>query len=40
MRHLKPYFRIGELSALYHIGVDSLRYYEEIGLISPKRSET
>ena len=32
-------FKIGEISRLYHIGVDSLRYYEEIGLICPRRSE-
>ena len=31
-------FKIGEVSRLYHIGVDSLRYYEEIGLIHPERS--
>ena len=36
---MEKYFKIGEISKLYHIGVDSLRYYEEIGLISPKRSD-
>lgn len=37
---MEKYFKIGEISRLYHIGVDSLRYYEEIGIISPKRSES
>ena len=32
--------RIGEISKLYHIGVDSLRYYEKIGLIQPRRAES
>ncbi len=34
---MKNYFKIGEISKLYNIGTDSLRYYEEIGLLSPKR---
>ena len=37
---MEKYFKIGEISKLYNIGVDSLRYYEEIGLISPDRSES
>ncbi len=37
---MEKYFKIGEISRLYHIGVDSLRYYEEIGIISPKRAES
>lgn len=32
-------YRIGEISKLYDIGPDSIRYYEEKGLISPKRKE-
>ena len=40
MIDLEKMFRIGEISKLYHVGVDSLRYYEEIGLISPRRSES
>ena len=36
---MRKVFRIGEISRLYHIGVDSLRYYEELGLIHPRRSE-
>lgn len=36
---MKKYFKIGELAELYQIGVDSIRYYEEIGLIKPERSE-
>lgn len=37
---MEKYFKIGEISKLYNIGVDSLRYYEEIGLISPERSKS
>ncbi len=36
---MKKYFRIGEISKLYHIGPDSLRYYEELGILTPKRGE-
>ena len=36
---MKHYFRIGEIAALYDIGPDSLRYYEELGILSPQRSE-
>ena len=28
---MKKFFKIGEISKLYGIGVDSIRYYEEIG---------
>lgn len=37
---MEKFFKIGEISKLYQIGVDSLRYYEEIGIIHPKRSES
>lgn len=37
---MEKYFKIGEISELYHIGVDSLRYYEKIGLIQPYRAES
>ena len=36
---MSKYFRIGEISKMYHIGTDSLRYYEKIGILSPKRGE-
>lgn len=36
---MKKYFKIGEISELYHIGADSLRYYEKIGILKPKRGE-
>lgn len=36
---MKKFYKIGEISKLYGIGVDSLRYYEEIGVITPQRSE-
>ena len=34
---MKQYYRIGEISALYNIGTDSLRYYEELGILKPRR---
>lgn len=37
---MKNFFKIGEISKLYGIGVDSIRYYEEIGIIHPKRSDS
>ncbi len=36
---MKKYFKIGEIVKLYHIGPDSLRYYEKLGILTPKRSE-
>ena len=36
---MEKYFKIGEISQLYSIGVDSLRYYEKLGIIHPLRSE-
>ena len=32
------YFRIGDLSKLFHVGVDSIRYYEKVGLLHPVRN--
>jgi len=29
------YFKIGELTKLFHIGSDSIRYYEKVGIIHP-----
>ena len=37
---MQEYFKIGEIARLYGIGVDSLRYYEKIGLLKPERSES
>ena len=37
---MERYYKIGEISAMYGIGVDSLRYYERLGLIHPIRSES
>lgn len=31
------YYKIGEISRLFNIGLDSLRYYEKVGILSPKR---
>ncbi|MFI3172324.1 MAG: MerR family transcriptional regulator [Eubacteriales bacterium] len=36
---MKQYFKIGEIAKLYNIGQDSLRYYEEIGILQPTRGE-
>ena len=35
---MKNLYQIQEICRLYHIGADSLRYYEKIGLIQPQRS--
>lgn len=34
---MKSYYKISEISKLYGIGVDSLRYYERLGLLQPRR---
>lgn len=34
---MKDYYKINEISKLYGIGVDSLRYYERIGVLKPRR---
>ena len=34
---MKSYYKINEISHLYNIGKDSLRYYEELGMLNPKR---
>lgn len=36
---MKDYYTISEISKLYGIGADSLRYYEEAGALEPKRGE-
>lgn len=33
----KNTFHIGELSKLFDVGVDSIRYYEEVGILQPQR---
>ena len=35
----KRHYRIGEISKLFGIGQDSLRYYERLGILKPHRSE-
>ena len=35
---MKEIYKIGELSSLSGLGPDSLRYYEELGILTPKRS--
>lgn len=34
---MKDFYKIGEISRLYGIGADSLRYYEELGILRPRR---
>lgn len=34
---MRDYYKINEISKLYGIGVDSLRYYEKIGVLVPRR---
>ncbi|MEK3882009.1 MerR family transcriptional regulator [Paenibacillus sp. PL2-23] len=34
---MKNFFKINEISKLYGIGPDSLRYYEKLGILTPKR---
>nr|WP_312579075.1 MerR family transcriptional regulator [Sedimentibacter sp.] len=34
---MKNYYKIHEISNLYNIGKDSLRYYEGLGILSPER---
>lgn len=36
---MKQFYKIGEISKLYHIGPDSLRYYEKLGILTPKRDD-
>jgi len=36
---MKDYYKINEISKLYGFGVDSLRYYEKLGILNPKRGE-
>ncbi|RVU53952.1 MerR family transcriptional regulator [Anaerosphaera multitolerans] len=36
---MKKQFKINEVSRLFNIGPDSLRYYEKIGLLNPKRDQ-
>lgn len=34
---MKNYYKISEISKLYGIGPDSLRYYEKLGILKPRR---
>lgn len=36
---MKHYYKIGEIAKWYHISTDSLRYYEELGILKPARGE-
>lgn len=35
---MKHDYKIGEIAKLYQIGPDSLRYYEELGILNPRRT--
>lgn len=35
----RGYYTIGELAKLYHIGTDTIRYYERKGILEPVRGE-
>ena len=37
---MKQFYKIGEISKLYQIGPDSLRYYEELGLLNRLEGKT
>lgn len=36
---MKEFYKISEIARLYGIGADSLRYYEKIGVLRPRRAE-
>ncbi|MFE6076686.1 MerR family transcriptional regulator [Paenibacillus sp. NPDC057886] len=36
---MKEYYKISEISKLYGISVDSLRYYEDLGVLEPQREK-
>lgn len=36
---MNHYYTIGEISRLYHIGTDSIRYYERMGILEPVRGK-
>ena len=36
---MKDYYKIGEISKIYGIGRDSLKYYEDIGILKPFRDK-
>ena len=35
---MSTYYKIGEIAALYGISTDILRYYEELGILVPRRA--
>ena len=37
MNKTNSYFKIGEIANLFNIGIDSIRYYEKVGILKPKR---
>ena len=36
---MKDFYKISEISRLYGVGPDSMRYYERLGLLRPRRDE-
>ena len=35
---MSTFYKIGEIAALYGISTDILRYYEELGILVPRRA--
>ena len=40
LRGWEKYYTIGEIARQYHVSADALRYYEDMGLIRPMRSDS
>ena len=37
---MSTFYKIGEIASLYNISTDILRYYEELGILVPRRALT
>ena len=37
---MSTFYKIGEIASLYNISTDILRYYEELGILVPRRTRT
>lgn len=35
---MSTFYKIGEIASLYNISTDILRYYEELGILVPRRA--
>lgn len=36
---MKEFYSIGEIAALYHLSPHTIRYYEELGILTPQRAD-